>query len=82
MVDWGLAKIVGRADPSVGEQTIAPSSSRSSETLPGSALGPPAYMYPEQASGDLDRKGPEREKTRIATQRSSKRTAATERSSP
>ncbi len=37
VVDWGLAKSVGRADPSVGEQTIAPSSSGSSETLPGSA---------------------------------------------
>jgi serine/threonine-protein kinase len=58
VVDWGLAKAVGRADPSVGEQTIAPSSSGSSETLPGSALGTPAYMSAEQASGDLDRLGP------------------------
>ena len=37
VVDWGLAKAIGRADPTVGEQTIAPSSSGSSETLPGSA---------------------------------------------
>ena len=58
VVDWGLAKAVGRADPSVGEQTIAPASGRSSDTLPGSALGTPSYMSPEQASGELDRIGP------------------------
>jgi serine/threonine-protein kinase len=58
VVDWGLAKSVGRADPSAGERTIVPSSSGSSETLPGSALGTPGYMSPEQARGELDQLGP------------------------
>jgi serine/threonine-protein kinase len=64
VVDWGLAKIVGRDEPATTDPTAEPtlrppSASGTGETVPGTAMGTPAYMSPEQAEGRLDLLGPQ-----------------------
>jgi serine/threonine protein kinase len=67
VVDWGLAKVIGKVDiipaPAEGdhEPSLAEGSGTrtlSSDTLPGTTIGTPTYMSSEQARGCIDELGP------------------------
>src|SRR5262249_5432844 len=61
VVDWGLAKPVGRPEgrKDSAEVTLRPTlPSGAQPSQMGQVMGPPDYMAPEQAAGRLDQLGP------------------------
>ena len=56
VMDWGIARVVGAADPDVA--VVTDRSDAQQVTRMGTITGTPAFMAPEQARGELDQIGP------------------------
>lgn len=54
VMDWGIAKVGDRADEAVGSDKADRLGTDNADTAPGTVLGTPGFMSPEQERGDVE----------------------------
>ncbi len=54
VLDWGVAKVIGETDAEFSDVSSGSSEDNEHATVPGTAVGTPGFMPPEQVRGEVD----------------------------